>query len=191
MLNALRERKVYFRKRRGKPILTAEDVKARFAFDTNFCYKPAEFWTQIFAIDGKHFKAYLNGNKRGLAAMHATYGACRAPGEGLHGAYLIQGSHVSGVGAGNILVMAAVGHGKVTMWHQVPHSLSWGPLRCSCHAKSLARHSVAGQYWTTRALQASSLQRQAMRKPRLASRSCTSPSGRRTCAPSIMRPGPG
>ena len=42
----------------------------------------------MFAIDGKHFKAYLNGNTRELAAMHATYRAYRAHGKGLHGAYV-------------------------------------------------------------------------------------------------------
>ena len=88
MLNALRRRKVYIRKRREKPILTAEDVKARFAFDTKFCHKPTMFWTQMFAIEGEHFKAYLNSSTRELAAMHATYGAHRSPGEGLHGAYV-------------------------------------------------------------------------------------------------------
>ena len=87
MLNVLRERKVYFRKRREKPILTAEDVKARFAFAKKYRHKPTKFWTQMFAI-GEHFKAYLNGNMRELAAMHATYAAYRSPGEGLHGAYV-------------------------------------------------------------------------------------------------------
>ena len=77
MLNALRERKVYFRKRRGKSILPAEDVKDLFAFAKTYRHKPTKFWTNMFVIDGKLFKTYLNGNTRELAAMHATYGAYR------------------------------------------------------------------------------------------------------------------
>lgn len=143
MLNALHERKIYFRKRREKPILTADDVKARFAFAKKYRHKPTKFWTNMFAIDGKHFQAYLNGNTRELAAMHATYGAFRAPGKGLHGAYVKakKGMRV-GTGAKNILVIAAVGRGKVTMWHQVPDSWWTGEAAANMHHVYLVVGSV-------------------------------------------------
>lgn len=58
--------KKLFRKMREKPLLTEEDIKARFAFATKYRHKTAGWWMKAFhaAIDGKLFKVYLNGKGR-------------------------------------------------------------------------------------------------------------------------------
>ena len=179
----------------------------------------------MFAIEGEHFKAYLNSSTRELAAMHATNGAYRAPGEGLHGAYVIQEWHLSGDWRGKHPCdgcrrpreghHVAPGPGSIvdrrsrsedvrcalsSLLYRIflsglascqPNILMFAFLRrgsagklgtgghCCRHAKQLARNSAAGQHWKTTTLQASSLQRRAMRKPRLAPIFCTCQSGRR------------
>ena len=69
---------------REKPLLTEEDIKARFEFAKKYRHKNAGWWMKAFhaAIDGKLFKVYLNGKERVRAAKHATYGAYRKPGKG-------------------------------------------------------------------------------------------------------------
>ena len=59
----LRKRRIFFRKLREKPLLTEEDIKARFAFAKMYRHKSAGSWMKAFhaAIDGKLFKVYLNG----------------------------------------------------------------------------------------------------------------------------------
>ena len=119
---AFRKRRIFFRKMREKPLLTEEDVKARFAFAKRYRHKTAGWWTKAFhaAIDGKLFKVYLNGKERIRAAMHATYGACRQPGKGLNQAYVKpKGKLHRNTGAKGCLIQAAVEKGRVMMWHQV------------------------------------------------------------------------
>ena len=64
ILRALHDRNIYFRKLREKPLLTPEDVKARFQFAKTYRSKSAAWWVdRIDAfIDGKHFQVGLGKN---------------------------------------------------------------------------------------------------------------------------------
>ena len=95
--DALHQQKVYFRKLREKPVLTPEDVKDRLAFARKYHGKTPGWWNkQLHAIiDGKSFKVYLNADGRKKAAQHATYGAYRAPGQGLAQGYVKPKKHYS------------------------------------------------------------------------------------------------
>ena len=118
----LRKRRIFFRKMREKPLLAEEDIKARFAFAKRYRHKTAGWWMKAFhaAIDGKLFKLYLNGTERVRAARHATYGAYRKPGKGLDKSYVKpKGKLHHNTGARSCLIQAAVGNGRVMMWHQV------------------------------------------------------------------------
>ncbi|CAE7245806.1 unnamed protein product [Symbiodinium pilosum] len=90
ILRALHDRNIYFRKLREKPLLTPEDIKARFQFAKTSRSKSAAWWVdRIDAfIDGKHFQVYLHGKERRRAAQHARSGAHRQPGKGLCGGYV-------------------------------------------------------------------------------------------------------
>ena len=124
---AFRKRRIFFRKMREKPLLTADDVKARYAWATQYRHKTRAWWLKAFgaAIDGKLFKVYLNGKERLRAAKHATYGAYRKPSKGLHPAYVKpKRSLHHNTGAKGCLIQAAVGHGRVMMWHEVDGSWS-------------------------------------------------------------------
>ena len=119
---AFRKRRIFFRKMREKPLLTEDDVKARFAFAKRYRHKTALWWAHAFhaAIDGKVFKVYLNGKERVRAAMHATYGAYRKPCRGLSKAYVKpKGKLHHNTGARSCLIQAAVGNGRVMLWHEV------------------------------------------------------------------------
>ena len=145
---ALHAENIYFRKLREKPKLTPDDVKARFAFAQKFHKKPKSWWAQQLhaSIDGKHFQAYLNADQRARAAQHATYGAYRAPGKGLARGYVKPKKTLrSGGGVKNILVIAAVGHGKVIMWHNVPDGRWSGQAAANMYAGPL-RRSLAATY---------------------------------------------
>ena len=119
--DALHQQKVYFRKLREKPVLTPEDVKDRLAFARKYHGKTPGWWNkQLHAIiDGKSFKVYLNADGRKKAAQHATYGAYRAPGQGLAQGYVkLKKTLLTNPGARNELILAAVGNGKMMMWHK-------------------------------------------------------------------------
>ena len=122
---ALRKRRIFFRKMREKPLLTEDDVNARYAWASKYRHKTRAWWLKAFdaAIDGKLFKVYLNGKERLRAARHATYGAYRKPEKGLHKAYVKpKGKLQHNTGAKGCLIQAAVGNGRVMMWHQVDGS---------------------------------------------------------------------
>ena len=123
ILNALHKKNIYFRALREKPQLTTTDIKERYAFAQKYAGKSKQWWIDKVhaSIDGKFFKPYLTGNARKHAAQHATYGAFRAPGKGLAGGYVKpkRGTHYN-TGVKSILVVGAIGAGKVMMWHTVP-----------------------------------------------------------------------
>ena len=126
ILNALHKRNIYFRAMRGKPLLTDEDVKARFAFAKKHRHRSAAWWRERLHafIDGKHFKAYITAAGRRIAAMHPTRGAYRCPGKGLHGAHVKPPKGLNfNPGAKSLLIVAAVGKGKLFMWHAVRKSM--------------------------------------------------------------------
>ena len=123
ILEALHERGVYFRKLREKPVLTPTDVKERLAFAKLHKAKSAAWWNEHVHgfLDGKHFKTYLTPAARTQAAQHRTFGAFRAPGQGLSGGYVKPKQGMAyNTGSKSCLVMGAVGRGKVLLWHAVP-----------------------------------------------------------------------
>jgi hypothetical protein len=121
--DALHKRNIRFRPFREKPALTEEDVKKRKAFAKKYRNKKPAWWNKKLhaAIDGKFFKVYLTGKGRKQAAAHGTKGAYRSPGKGLDRGYV---KHKKGLqqntGAKSALIVAGVGAGRVSMWHQVP-----------------------------------------------------------------------
>ena len=126
---AFRKRRIFFRKMREKPLLTEDDVKARYAWAKKYRHKTRAWWLRAFdvAIDGKLFKVYLNGKERLTAARHATYGAYRKPVKGLHPAYVKpKASLHHNTGAKGCHIQAAVGKGRVVMWHEIDGSWSGG-----------------------------------------------------------------
>ena len=137
---ALHAQGVFFCKLREKPILTAEDVKARLTFARKYHLKSKWWWSNRLdaAIDAKFFKACLTGDARLRAAQRATFGAYRAPGEGLDAGYVkAKGSLNYNTGARSLLVVGGVGHGKVLMWHSVPNSRWNGKAAADMYTKSL------------------------------------------------------
>ena len=124
---AFRKRRIFFRKKREKPLLTEDDVKARYAWAIKYRHKTRAWWLKAFdaAIDGKLFKVYLNGKERLRDAKHATYGAYRKPSKGLHPACVRpKGSLHHNTGAKGCLIQAAVGHDRVMLWHEIDGSWS-------------------------------------------------------------------
>ena len=67
---ALHSRKVYFRRLREKPVLSADDIKARKAFGNKYKGKTCAWWTSFvdIHIDVKHFPVFLNGRSRDHAS---------------------------------------------------------------------------------------------------------------------------
>ena len=116
---ALHARKMYFRRLREKPVLTAEDVVARKKFANMYKGKSAAWWnTHVdLHIDVKHFPVYLNGRARAHAAGEGVRGAYRTPGKGLEPAYVKHGKKYKyNTGARGAMVLAGVGHDKVLVW---------------------------------------------------------------------------
>ena len=72
---AFHQRNIYVRKLREKPLLTAEDVAARFAFAKKYKDTPKSFWRNLAYIDGKHYTTYPTSKARSDAAQHRTWGA--------------------------------------------------------------------------------------------------------------------
>ena len=142
ILDALHARNIYFRKLREKPVLSAEDVQARYDFARKHKGKSPQWWNDnVHAfIDGKHFKVYLSGKERVFAAQHATYGAYRKPGKGLDGAYVKPRKSLKrNTGAPSCLIMGGIGGGKCLMWHSVKQSRWSGNAAESMYTGPLVR----------------------------------------------------
>lgn len=138
ILQALHARNIYFRKLREKPVLTAEDVKARRAFAATYRRKSKAWWLKnVHAfIDGKHFQVYLNASERSRAAQHATYGAYRSPGKGLSVGYVKPkaGNLKHNTGAKGVLLHLGVGAGKSITVHEVKDGRWSGQAAASFYA---------------------------------------------------------
>ena len=78
---ALKARNIKFRKMRSKPILSAQDVKDRFAFSKKHRLKPKSFWQKKvdFYWDLKNWQVYINAAGRAYAAQREVRGAYCAP----------------------------------------------------------------------------------------------------------------
>lgn len=122
ILNALHERRVYFRRMREKPVLTDQDRKDRLAFAKEHAGKPASWWRQKvhLHIDVKRFPVFLHGDARRFAAQQGVRGAYRTPGDGLGAAYVRPGRALKyNAGAKAAEVLAGVGDGGVKVWEYV------------------------------------------------------------------------
>ena len=122
LANALHAHNVWFHRLREKPILTDDDVKARYAFARKYRNKSAAWWRTAVQlhIDNHAFHVPTTGAARRTLAARRVYGAYRAPGR------LLQKEHVKqkrnlrqNTGAKHVLVAGGVGAGKVLLWHVV------------------------------------------------------------------------
>lgn len=79
---ALHIRRLYFRRLREKPVLTADNVSSQKAFAAAFECKAENSWLNFkdAHIDVKQLPLYLNGRARGHVAREGVRGSCRAPG---------------------------------------------------------------------------------------------------------------
>ncbi len=135
---ALRQRGIYFRKLREKPLLTPDDIKDRFKFGKKNKDKPLSFWKKMTYIDGKNFKTYLTAKTRKLAAQHRTWGAYRKPGKGLSGGYVKPKRGMNfNTGSKSSLVIGGIGAGKMVMWYEVSKGLWSGQAAADMYKKGL------------------------------------------------------
>ena len=75
---------------------------------------------------------------RKQAAQHQTHGAYRSPGQGLDGAYVKPKKNAKvNTGAQSSLIIAAVGAGRMMMWHDVPYGRWNEGAAASMHTKPL------------------------------------------------------
>ena len=151
ILKALHNNNIFFRKLREKPVLTEADVGDRYAFAAKYRGKSAKWWIQNIhaSIDGKFDQVYITGEGRLRAAQHATRGAYRSPGQGLNGAYVKPRANVKcNIGAKSALVIAAVGAGRMMMWHYVPDGRWNGGAAAdmyTTHLKNALTHAWGGK----------------------------------------------
>ena len=120
--DALHKRRIYFRRLREKPVLTADDIANRKAFATAYKSKGASWWLSFIDmhIDVKHFPVYLNGRARAHAAREGVRGSYCTPGQGLDAPHVKHGKKYKyNPGARGIMVLAGVGHGKVLVWEEI------------------------------------------------------------------------
>ena len=118
----LRSKNIKFRRLRSKPLLTKQDVKARFAFGQKYRNKTKQWWLKSVHAhwDLKLYPVYTNRRARDVAAMREVRGAYRAPGQGLDADYVVLPKSLrSNTGAKPCRIAAAVGGGQVLLWHDV------------------------------------------------------------------------
>ena len=139
---ALQKRGVRFRKMRSKPLLTKDDVKARFRFAKKYRNKPRAWWrshVQLY-IDLKSWKVYTNSKSRALAAQREVRGAYRERNQGLGEGYVVVPKDLKqNTGAAAAKIAGGVGKGRVLLWHDVGRAwngkaasdLYLGPLRAA------------------------------------------------------------
>ena len=117
-----REKGIYFRPLRAKPLLTDEDIADRYSFARKYKDKPESFFERHIDlhIDMKKFKVYLNGKSRARAASEGIRGAYRkhGDGDGLKAPYVKGKKDLKwNPGAQGVLVLAGVKANKVVLWH--------------------------------------------------------------------------
>ena len=119
---ALLKKKIKFRRLRSKPVLTKDDIKARWEFAKEYRHKTEAWWRnhiQLF-IDLKNFPVYTNAKSRDIAAMRQVRGAYRARGEGLDAAYVVLPKELRhNPGAKPCRIAAGVGGGRVRLWSEI------------------------------------------------------------------------
>jgi hypothetical protein len=119
---ALRTKNIQFRRLRKKTVLTKKDRKDRYAFGKKYRHKTRAWWLKKIQAhwDLKNWAVYTNGKSREVAAMRMVRGAYRAPGQGLDENYVVLPKDLRyNTGARSCRIAAAVGGGKVLLWHEV------------------------------------------------------------------------
>ena len=125
ILNALRARKIKFRPFREKPELWPKDIRDRWVFGKRYSHKRPGAWLKNphVIIDNKKYPVYLNGQARDYAARCRARGAFRGIDGGLGRGFVKPRSYLpsfNGSGGGkSVNICAAVGAGKVIMWHEI------------------------------------------------------------------------
>lgn len=142
----LHERGYWFRDMRCKPILTPDDVKARYAFAKQFKGKPASWWLKHIHIhaDNHMFPVATRARGRKMLSARQVRGAYRKRGKSLRPG-LVKASKKFKVntGAEGILKCGAVGGGKVLVFHTIKGR--WGgdaaaDMYTNVMAKALHKH---------------------------------------------------
>ena len=118
----LHDRGMRFYAMRSKPILTNEDIAARYDFGWSYVERPRNWWVTHLhmIIDVKFFPVYLNGKARRHVAQTGTRGVYREYGEGLNEGYYKPNAKLKfNTGAKGVHVLAGVGNGKVLLWEYI------------------------------------------------------------------------
>ena len=122
LLDALHERDVWFCKLREKPILTDDDIAARWDWARKYRNKsPAWFRTAIqLHIDNHHFKVPAHGQARRDLAAKRVHGSFRLKKKSLEQHHVKQSpkSRIN-TGARGVLITGGLGAGKALLWHVV------------------------------------------------------------------------
>lgn len=125
--NAQHERGIWMHAMRQKPILTEDDVKARYAWAKKYRHKPPSWWkrTVHLHIDNKAFKVPATSVARRHLAAQRIARVYRSRGKALRPEHVRAGRgvrHNSGVR--HVLIAGGIGKGRVRLWHVVPGA--WG-----------------------------------------------------------------
>ena len=119
MSNSLHERGVWFCRMREKPVLTNEDVAARWEWAKQHRGRTAQWWCARIQlhIDNHAFKVPVNAVARKALAARRVRGVLRTKKKGLKRAHVRRGRGLrTNTGARNVLVAAGVGQGKMLLW---------------------------------------------------------------------------
>ena len=144
IMREFHKRGTTFRKMREKPLLTDEDIADRFSFGRKYKGKPPGWWLKKIDAhwDGKWFKVFLNGKARKHAATQKVFGAFRGcgDGDGLKAPYVRSRKDLKyNTGARGVMVLAAVGKGKVLLWEYL-HKKRWSAKTAAdMHSGPLAK----------------------------------------------------
>jgi len=120
--DALHKRGYYFRDLREKPILTPEDVKARFAWARKYRHQSAHWWRKTVHIhlDNHMFKVATTARGRKLLAKRRVRGVYRKKGKSLRSGHVKPSAKLKlNTGAKGILKAGGVGGGRVLVWHTI------------------------------------------------------------------------
>ena len=125
--NALHDRGYWFRDLRYKPILTPDDVQARYAFSKKYKDKPEKWWLNFVQIhlDNKYFKVATTAAGRRLLAKRKVRGVYRKKGKTLRPGHVKPHPKTRlATGPKGFLKAGGVGGGRVLVWHTIEKQ--WG-----------------------------------------------------------------
>ena len=122
--DALRAQGVRFRAPRRKVYLTEDDAKGRLKLAKMWVKRPASFWSDnVHAyVDNKAWPLPLTPAQRAKYKKTRVTGHLRKPEEGVARGFTKPREKHSFLGLPSVTISAAVGKGKVIMWHTVAKS---------------------------------------------------------------------